>query len=155
MARRVKAAGVPKSEPPGNRGLFRSGCNYKNKSPLALRGLLLWSRRADSNRRLADYESATLPTELLRLVYCRLYVRRDNLSSWFPALTGTTCRLGKDNFYRKIQDQSIRICHGCRGSGPGLPVRRKQWQTRGPVTRYRRSVVRALKCINSGPGGVA
>jgi hypothetical protein len=26
--------------------------------------LLLWSHQAESNRRLADYESATLPTEL-------------------------------------------------------------------------------------------
>ena len=54
MARRVKAAGVPKSEPPGYRGLFRGCCNYKNKSPLALRGLLLWSRRADSAPRALD-----------------------------------------------------------------------------------------------------
>src|ERR1035437_1503218 len=41
--------------------------------------LILWSRKSDSNRRPADYESAALPTELLRPAQQIVPVQRTNV----------------------------------------------------------------------------
>ena len=67
---------VSRWNPPGMTVDFIAVCGYtaqfKNERGIRSNILIphcLWSRRADSNRGPADYESAALPAELRRLIW--------------------------------------------------------------------------------------
>jgi len=73
----------------GKRPLLRVERCRRN---LDVTGLSMWSRRPDSNRRPADYESAALPTELRRRSWSRSRKSLGQQAARFNARAGPPAR---------------------------------------------------------------
>jgi hypothetical protein len=64
-----------------------------------------WSRRSESNRRPADYESAALPTELLRLALMILSRCLRSVKQWSEAAGALNKEKEKDRAVKPIETE--------------------------------------------------